>query len=113
MSLYGSYDYQNMSKKVVVIYMGFGHRLKQKKDKNSLNIYPIPIFGSCCDTLIVNVFSLFKQKYQMKKSYEISLLHIVPFCERPNKKPEGFAKKKNLPYLRCDTHCTLWCTTHR
>ncbi len=25
-----------------------------------------------------------------------SLLHIVPFCEGPNKKPEGFAKKKQL-----------------
>jgi hypothetical protein len=35
-SLYRSYDYQNMSKKVVVIYMDFGHRLKQKKDKDSL-----------------------------------------------------------------------------
>jgi hypothetical protein len=23
-----------------------------------------------------------------------SLLHIVPFCERPNEKPEGFAKQK-------------------
>jgi hypothetical protein len=23
-----------------------------------------------------------------------SLLHIVPFCEGPNKKPEGFAKQK-------------------
>jgi hypothetical protein len=37
-SLYGSYDHQNMSKKVVVIYMDFGHRLKQKKDKDSLVI---------------------------------------------------------------------------
>ncbi len=25
---------------------------------------------------------------------EVSLLHIVPFCERPNKKLEGFAKQK-------------------
>jgi len=23
-----------------------------------------------------------------------ALLHIVPFCEGPNKKPEGFAKQK-------------------
>jgi hypothetical protein len=23
-----------------------------------------------------------------------SLLHIVPFCEGPNKKPEGFVKEK-------------------
>jgi hypothetical protein len=22
------------------------------------------------------------------------ILHIVPFCERPNKKPEGFVKQK-------------------
>jgi hypothetical protein len=28
-------------------------------------------------------------------SYEfLSLLHIVPFCEGPNQKSEGFAKKK-------------------
>jgi hypothetical protein len=25
---------------------------------------------------------------------EQALLHIVPFCEGPNKKPEGFAKEK-------------------
>jgi hypothetical protein len=25
-----------------------------------------------------------------------SLLHIVPFCEGKNKKPEGFAKQKQL-----------------
>jgi hypothetical protein len=25
-----------------------------------------------------------------------ALLHIVPFCEGPNKKPEGFAKQKQL-----------------
>jgi len=25
---------------------------------------------------------------------ECTLLHIVPFCETPNKKPEGFAKQK-------------------
>jgi len=27
---------------------------------------------------------------------EGSLLHIVPFCEGPNEKPEGFAKQKQL-----------------
>jgi hypothetical protein len=27
-------------------------------------------------------------------SYPHSLLHIVPFCERPNQKSEGFAKEK-------------------
>jgi len=26
----------------------------------------------------------------------ISLLHIVPFCEGPNKKSEGFAKEKQI-----------------
>jgi hypothetical protein len=26
----------------------------------------------------------------------LSLLHIMPFCEGPNKKPEGFAKQKQL-----------------
>ncbi len=25
---------------------------------------------------------------------KLALLHIVPFCEGPNKKPEGFAKQK-------------------
>ncbi len=28
------------------------------------------------------------------KKTRCTLLHIMPFCERPNKKPEGFAKQK-------------------
>jgi hypothetical protein len=28
------------------------------------------------------------------KPYNPTLLHIVPFCERPNKKPEELAKEK-------------------
>jgi hypothetical protein len=32
---------------------------------------------------------------------------------KKNKKPEGFAKEKNLPNLRCRTHRNLWSTTHR
>jgi hypothetical protein len=26
--------------------------------------------------------------------YKNALLHVVPFCEGPNEKPEGFAKQK-------------------
>jgi len=29
----------------------------------------------------------------------LSLLHIVPFCEGKNKKPEGFAKQKQPAIL--------------
>ncbi len=33
--------------------------------------------------------------YQHPKGmWHFSLLHIVPFCEGPNKKSEGFAKEK-------------------
>jgi hypothetical protein len=34
----------------------------------------------------------------LKENMEIhlSLLHIVPFCEGPNKKSEGFAKEKQI-----------------
>jgi len=31
---------------------------------------------------------------QSKKKEKPTLLHIVPFCEGPNEKPEGFAKQK-------------------
>jgi hypothetical protein len=30
----------------------------------------------------------------VEESFEKTLLRIVPFCEGPNKKPEGFAKQK-------------------
>jgi hypothetical protein len=58
----------------------------------------------------------------------LTLLHIVPFCEGPNEKPEGFAKQKqpvifamrhasqlmvhhpsliyNVPYNHCSTFAT-------
>jgi hypothetical protein len=29
-----------------------------------------------------------------QSSHQQTLLHIVPFCEGPNKKSEGFAKEK-------------------
>jgi hypothetical protein len=32
--------------------------------------------------------------YFGKQTKPNALLHIVPFCERPNKKPEGFVKQK-------------------
>jgi hypothetical protein len=35
--------------------------------------------------------------YQVQVEWGIkglTLLHIVPFCERPNQKSEGFAKEK-------------------
>ncbi len=31
-----------------------------------------------------------------------SLLHIVPFCEGPNKKSEGFAKEKQITWRVCE-----------
>jgi hypothetical protein len=35
-----------------------------------------------------------KDPYPLPFSNEVPLLHIVPFCEGPNEKPEGFAKQK-------------------
>jgi hypothetical protein len=31
---------------------------------------------------------------ERKREHGQTLLHIVPFCEGPNKKPKGFAKQK-------------------
>jgi hypothetical protein len=31
-----------------------------------------------------------------------TLLHIVPFCEGPNKKPEGFAKQEQKTCKVCE-----------
>jgi hypothetical protein len=32
--------------------------------------------------------------YSFLTHMNVTLLHIVPFCEGPNKKPKGFAKQK-------------------
>jgi hypothetical protein len=34
------------------------------------------------------------------------------FAKGQTKNLKGLRSKNNLPYLRCDTHCNLWCTTH-
>ncbi len=34
-------------------------------------------------------------------------------CEAKTKNLKGLWSKNNLPYLRCNTHRNLWCTTHR
>jgi hypothetical protein len=34
------------------------------------------------------------------------------FAKGQTKNLKGLRRKNNLPYLRCDTHHTLWCTTH-
>jgi len=55
---------------------------------------------ACSFSLRLAPFAAFaKLLYQGVKSRSISvqpLLHIVPFCEGPNKKPEGFAKQKQF-----------------
>jgi hypothetical protein len=35
------------------------------------------------------------------------------FAKGQTKNLKGLRSKNNLPYLRCDTHRTLWCTNHR
>jgi hypothetical protein len=48
----------------------------------------------------VTSFNIFLKKIKkwirfiMISRIKLSLLHIVPFCEGPNKKSEGFAKEK-------------------
>jgi hypothetical protein len=43
----------------------------------------------------MNYYIAFSQKRKCDTRYfDHSLLHIVPFCEGPNKKPKGFAKQK-------------------
>jgi hypothetical protein len=39
-----------------------------------------------------NSYSLSSDEKMFERTH--TLLHIVPFCEGPNKKPEGFAKQK-------------------
>jgi hypothetical protein len=33
-------------------------------------------------------------------------------CETKTKNLKGLRSKNNLPYLRCNMHRNLWCTTH-
>jgi hypothetical protein len=46
------------------------------------------VFGWCAEGISLH------GKVIMKLIYLKTLLHIVPFCEGPNKKIEGFAKEK-------------------
>ncbi len=60
-----------------------------------LNVYDNKFVVSIVENVILkahNVVSMVKDL--AIKGHKPSLLHIVPFCEGPNEKPEGFANQK-------------------
>ncbi len=71
-----------------------------------------------------NLLGLFYQQvflakllyFQTNKTTMTSLIHYYILClfaKGKTKNRKGLRSKNNLPYLRCDTHRTLWFTNHR
>ncbi len=61
-----------------------------------------PWYNECMSPKIIFIYTPLKLKTHKQICLKLSLLHIVPFCEGPNKKSEGFAKEKQKTWRACE-----------
>jgi hypothetical protein len=70
-------------------------------------------FNSVCTQTNIFFFKISSKLLTTSYLFWVHYYILCFFAKGQTKNLKGLRSKNNLPYLRCNTHHNLWCTTHR